>query len=128
MCVPVAGVEVSVAMATHRLGMGRRMATAMLGAVVFLFGLPSALSFGVLDGVRINGAGVFDAVDATVSNILLPLGGILIALFVGWRVEGRIALVEANLPENWVGWLWIWLLRTVAPATILVVFLRWAVG
>lgn len=120
--------EVSVAMATHRLGMGRRMATAMLGAVVFLLGLPSALSFSVLDGVRINGSGVFDTVDAAVSNILLPLGGILIALFVGWRVERRAALIAADMPENWFGGLWIWLLRTVAPATILVVFLRWAVG
>ncbi len=73
-------------------------------------------------------SGVFDTVDAAVSNILLTLGGILIALFVGWRVERRAALIAADMPENWFGGLWIWLLRTVAPATILVVFLRWAVG
>ncbi len=52
--------------------------TALLGAL-------ASLSLGVLQEWRIGGLTLFDALDFVTANILLPLGGLLICVFVGWR-------------------------------------------
>jgi NSS family neurotransmitter:Na+ symporter len=54
---------------------------------------------------------------------LLPTGGILIALFVGWGWGRTEALGESDLGMGALGRLWLWLLRLVAPAVIAVVLL-----
>ena len=115
--------EVPVAMLVQRLAMSRRRATALVGATVLALGLPSALSFGLLSDVRIGRHGILDAADAAVSNILLPLGGILIALTVGWRLSRLDAIAESELQPPWLACAWLWILRIVVPlilATILV--------
>ncbi|MFM2129312.1 MAG: hypothetical protein RL477_858 [Pseudomonadota bacterium] len=116
--------EVPVSMAIHRLGMSRWRATALFGAVIFVLGLPSAMSFGALSHVHFNGRGVLDAVDAAVSGFLLPAGGILIALFVGWRLRRAEVLQDADFKEDWLGRSWLWLLRTVVPAAVIVILAR----
>jgi SNF family Na+-dependent transporter len=65
--------------------------------------------------------------DYLTANILLPLGGFLIALFVGWRMTERSVQSELRLRLGFVYSLWYFLVRYVAPVAILVVFLR-AVG
>lgn len=115
--------EVPVACLVHRTRAGRRQAVAVIGIVAFILGIPSALSFGLLSGIRISGNGIFDLVDGLVSNFLLPAGGVLVCLFVGWRLTRTQALVAAGLQGSRLGAVWVWLIRIVAPATILVVFL-----
>lgn len=110
--------EVPVAAVLHRTRVGRRTAVALVGAVVFLIGIPSALSFGLLSDVRIAGHGVLDAVDRAVSNYLLPVGGILVCLHVGWYLKPSQAVAAAGFSEGARGRIWLWLLRIVAPATI----------
>lgn len=116
--------EVPVSMAVHRSGLKRWSATALCGLLIFVLGLPSAMSFGTLGEVRIGGQQILDAVDAGVSNFLLPFGGILLAVFVGWRMERATALHEADMPTGWPGRLWLWLLRTLVPATIALILLE----
>lgn len=120
----VALLEVPVSVIIHRTSLTRFRASAVMGGLVFVLGIPSALSFGLLSHIQFGGHGILDAIDAGVSNFLLPIGGALIALFVGWRLSRAAALAEADLTENAVGRSWLWLLRTVAPVTILAILLQ----
>ena len=111
--------EVPATLMINRLGMRRRPAVVLVGSVAFLIGIPAALSFGLLSDMTVNGLRLFDAMDYTVSNLLLPLGGILIALFVGWRWGRQPALAESDLGASRLGTLWLWTLRVVTPTIIL---------
>jgi neurotransmitter:Na+ symporter, NSS family len=115
--------EASVALAIRALGLGRWRATALLGGIIFLAGIPAAAGFGPLAGLRWAGRGILDSMDFVVSNLMLPLGGLLTALFVGWRCSGRDALSAADLRDSRFGPPWLWLVR-LAPALILVILLR----
>src|SRR5699024_12089971 len=54
----------------------------IIGLAIFAFGVPSALSFGLLSDVTLFDKTIFDLADYTVSNILMPIGSLLMALFV----------------------------------------------
>ena len=51
---------------------------------IFMFGIPSGLSFGAMSDFKLMNMTFFDHVDNIASNYLLPLGGMLTAIFVGW--------------------------------------------
>jgi len=111
--------EIPVAAMTHRHGVRRWHATAITGGCVFLAGVPSALSYGVLGHVRIGSHGILDAIDFGVSNFLFPAIGIGTALYVGWRLERAFALREADLDNSRSGIAWLWLVRILVPLVIL---------
>lgn len=115
--------EVPVASLVHRTRAGRRTAVMLTGAAAFVLGIPSALSFGVLGHIKLGGAGIFDLVDKAVSNYLLPAGGILVCLYAGWHLSSVEARSAAGLERTVLGHVWLWLVRVVAPATIILVFL-----
>jgi NSS family neurotransmitter:Na+ symporter len=118
----VSMLEVPVAFMVRRFALRRRVAVVVVGMTSLVLGIPSALSFGALGDVRINGRGIFDAIDQAVSGYMLPAGGILISLFVGWR-WGRVpALTEAGLDGTRLGIIWLWLIRIVSPglATLII--------
>lgn len=81
-------IEVPVAILHERLRISRRRATLLTLGMLALPSAGAALSQSVLADVRIGGLNLFDLFDFTSSNIVLPAGGIFIALFVGW-VWGR---------------------------------------
>ena len=120
----VALLEIPVAVLIHRLRQPRWRATAGMGACVFLFGLPSALSYGLLSHIRIGSYGILDAIDYGVSNFLLPTTGILTALYVGWRLERAFVLDEADFGESRIGAVWLWLVRILVPVIILGILLQ----
>ncbi|MCF6139187.1 sodium-dependent transporter [Pseudalkalibacillus berkeleyi] len=114
--------EVPVAYFMRKFEWTRKKATWILGTIIFLFGVPSSLSLGAWSEFTIFGKGFFDAVDYLASNILLPLGGLLTALFVGWALGKKKSLEIGGLREGGLwGMLWIWSLRLVAPILILIV-------
>jgi len=120
----VALLEVPAAVAVHRLRMRRWTAAAIIGATIFLLGVPSALSYGALSAIAISSRPLLDAVDHAVSSYFLPVGGILIAVFAGWIVGRSKVVALADFHASLLGTAWLWLLRTVVPATIAVILLR----
>ena len=120
----VALIEVPVAALIKRAGWTRLRAVLVLIPTVFVLGLPSALSYGLLSGVGPLGMPILDFVDQTVSNVFLPLSGLLIAILVGWRIRRPLALAAADLEERHFGTLWLWSLRVLAPVTILLILAR----
>ena len=123
--------EVVVAYFVDEKGWTRQRAVLIFGFLVYLFGLPSALSFNLLADKTMFGLTFFDIVDYTASNILLPVGGFFIAVFVGWVWGLDKALHEL---KNGVQKLFeerAWLISTfkiflkfISPVMIFIVFLH----
>jgi len=119
--------ELPVAWLTRRTGWSRRKAGMMAGGAIYLCGIPASLGFGPWNAVAVGGRDILGMMDYAASNVALPLGGLLIALFVGWRWGARRAMLAAGMRSRGLGRIWLWLLRVVAPAAIILIFLR-AVG
>lgn len=120
----VALLEIPVAALTHRMGLRRAPATLGMGLLVFVLGVPSALSFGVLSELRIGSLGILDAIDSGVSNYVLPVIGIGTALYVGWGLRRTTALAESDLGNGRLGRIWLWLVRVLVPLMILLILLQ----
>ncbi|CAM3246621.1 sodium-dependent transporter [Brevibacillus invocatus] len=105
----------------------RKKLSWVIGFLIFLAGIPSALSYGLLADIQLFGKSIFDAADYLVSNILLPLGALLIAIFVPFKMK-RAVLIEELQATTSIGkkmfLLWLMLLKYVAPIAIILVFLH----
>lgn len=127
--------EMPVALAQRELGWSRRQAAAAAAVVCWTLGLPSVLSFNVWAAWRplaglpgLASLTVFDALDHLASNVLLPLGGLALAVFGGWVVPPPLLVAQLGLSRSGGRVLAI-LLRYVVPlgiaaASILPVFMR----
>ena len=118
--------EVGVAYLVDQKGMGRRRATLLLSLGVWLLGLLCSLSFGPLSGVKVLGLSFFDLLDALCSNWLMPMGGLVFTLFVGWwmsRADVRDELTNGGTCNVRLFGLVYFLMRYLAPVGIVAVFL-----
>ncbi|KMK77553.1 sodium-dependent transporter [Alkalihalobacillus pseudalcaliphilus] len=101
------------------------------GMIVFFAGIPAALSFGILENVELFGMNVFDLTDYLVSNIMLPLGSLLIALFISYKMDKQLVKSQFragnSLSSNWLN-TWIFLMRYIVPLTIIIVFVGLIIG
>ena len=119
--------EVVVAYFIDQRGWKRKRAVLIVGSAIFAFGIPSGLSFGVMADVKLWGMNFFDHVDNIASNYLLPLGGMLTAVFVGWVWGTQNAHQEIEKHENdfafpWAQ-CWEFLIRYVTPVAVGIVFI-----
>lgn len=118
--------EISIAYFCEERKMGRTKATVLNTAIAMVFGSLCSLSFGPLAGMRIFGMTLFDLFDFVSSNVLLPIGGMLISIFVGWVLSRSAIDAEVGRPgrsRRWLVSLLVVCLRYVAPVCILIVFL-----
>ena len=79
-------IEVGVAYLTEERGFKRGWACVFLFVVTGALGGLCSLSFGPLADVKVFGMGFFDLFDTLASNVLLTVGGLLVVLFVGWKM------------------------------------------
>ena len=96
-----------------------------LGFLCWLLGLGTVFSFNIWADLQlVFGLNFFDLVDQISSNVLLPLGGLLIAIFITWRLprETVIGQLEIKSAPTWT--LWKVVTGVAAPASVLVVFLN----
>ena len=122
--------EPAVAWLVENHHMTRVKAVTWSGIAAWLLGIASVLSFNRWSGFAplavvpgFETKTVFDLLDFLASNILLPLGGLLIALFAGW-VMSRASSAEELALGNLGYRIWRFVLRYVAPLAILLVFLN----
>lgn len=101
--------------------------TWIIGITIFLIGIPSALSFGVLGDFKIFDKTVFDLWDFLISAIVMPIGALCMAIFTGWVKDKQSVLADAgagsNVPVTIVR-LWLNMLRYLAPIAIILVFIN----
>jgi NSS family neurotransmitter:Na+ symporter len=120
--------EVPAAILSERYGLGRKPATVITIAAIALLGVPASLSQSVMENVKLFGLNPFDLFDYLSSNILLPLGGILICLFVGWvygfkKTEQSLSN-QGALKNRGLIKAAFFLIRFVAPLAIAIVLLN----
>ena len=119
--------EVVVAYFIDQRGWQRKKAVIIVGSSIFAFGIPSGLSFGAMAELKLVGMTFFDHVDNIASNYLLPLGGMLTAIFVGWVWGTNNAHVEIEKHKNKFGFPWAqcweFLIRYITPVAVGIVFL-----
>ncbi len=104
----------------------RAQADVMVGGLVWSVGFGTVLSFNVLSGVRLLRGRIYDTIDSETSNVMLPLGGLLITIFAAW-VMCRNSSADELGGAGTIYKLWRFLARYVAPVAIAFIFLR-AVG
>ena len=121
-------IEPAVAYLAENRGWSRAGAAAAVGGVCWMLGLGTLLSFNRWSGeaFQLFGMTFFDLMDYLTANVLLPLGGLFIALFVGWACKRHLS--ESELSMHTLGFaLWWVVIRFVAPLGILIIFLH-AIG
>lgn len=117
--------ETATAPFMKRLG-GRKLGTWIMGGIIFLLTIPAALSFGIWSHVTIFGMTIFAASDYLASNIILPLGALFTAIFVGFRLPRQLLWDEFTASSRFgkkLFFVWLLLLKYVAPLAIILVFL-----
>lgn len=116
-------VEPSVAWLVEQFGRTRAHAALIIGVVIWAVGLGSVLSFNVLADFSVFGRTVFGNVDYLTSNIMLPLGGLLITVFAGW-VMCRNSSADELGGAGTAYKAWRVLARFLAPIGILIVLVN----
>ncbi|PYZ98228.1 sodium-dependent transporter [Alteribacter lacisalsi] len=114
--------EVAVAYFMRKFSWTRKKTALFIGGLIFLLGIPSSLSMGVMADVTFFGLVFMDGMEY-LSDLFLPLGGLIIALFVGWGWKKAESLEASDFGSSGIGAFWLFLLRFVAPVAILLVFL-----
>ncbi|MGB5580224.1 MAG: sodium-dependent transporter [Woeseia sp.] len=119
-------VEPGVAWCVEHLKKSRAQAAVLVGGAIWLLGLATVFSFNLLKDVTFYRGTLFDNIDHLTSNVMLPLGGVLISIFAGWVMCRNSTSEELGGAGN-IYKAWRFLARYVAPIAILFVFLK-AIG
>jgi NSS family neurotransmitter:Na+ symporter len=118
--------EIIVAAFTANGKHSRKKVSWIAGLIVFIAGIPAALSSSLLADFKWFDRTVFDLTDYLVSNIMLPLGNLFIAFFIMYRMSQSIVKQEffqANTLTQAPFTAWKFLMRWVIPILIILVFL-----
>ncbi|MCF7979744.1 MAG: sodium-dependent transporter [Chromatiaceae bacterium] len=120
--------EPMVAYLVENKGFSRVRAALLAGVAVWLLGITCLLSLNAWAGFTVFGKGILDLFDYLTANVLLPLGGIFIAIFAGWVLDETVSRDELSATNGAVLYrIWRGLIRWLAPVCVVLVFLN-AVG
>jgi NSS family neurotransmitter:Na+ symporter len=128
----IGALEPMIAWWEERFRMERWKAAGLVCVSVFVLGLGTVFSFNLwaewrpLSFVpRFADFGYFEILDYLTANLMMPIGGLLLALFVGWRLQPLVIQRELEFRSPWLFRAWLWLLRWVAPLSIALII--WSV-
>ncbi|MDZ4729027.1 MAG: sodium-dependent transporter, partial [Xanthomonadales bacterium] len=126
----IGALEPVVAWVEEHRGINRAGAAIITCGSAFVLGMGTVFSFnlwadwhplGFIE--RFSETGFFDLLDYLTANIMMPLGGMLLALFVGWRVSPQAVAEHVNIQNPLFFKIWFWLLRWVVPISIAGIFI-----
>jgi NSS family neurotransmitter:Na+ symporter len=86
--------EMSAAYFHKNLNMSRPMAAVLVSVVCVVLGTFCSLSFGAWKDVTLFGMGFFDLFDYIVAKLIMPIGGMLMCVFLGWVVDEKVLRAE----------------------------------
>lgn len=116
--------EPIVAWLVENKGISRVKASTTAGIAIWLFGIGSVLSFNLWSDRKLLGKTFFDMTDYVTSNVMLPLGGLLIAVFSVWMMSAESSRSELGLRDGIAYRTWRFLVRYIAPVAIVLVFIQ----
>lgn len=103
---------------------GRFKITWVTTALLFLVGLSTVFSFNVWSDFKpIANKTIFELIDYFGSNLLMPIGGIFMAVLAGWMLSTRTTREILNLKSSILFHIWIILIRYIAPTAVALIML-----
>jgi len=122
--------EPAVAWVEEHRGVKRSTAAILTCSSVFVIGMGTVFSFNAWSDWyplgftgRFAETNFFNLLDYITANLMMPLSGLLLALFVGWRISPQAVADELDIQNPWFFKTWYWLLRWVVPISITVIFI-----
>ena len=122
--------EPAVAWVEEHRGIKRSTAAILICSSAFVIGLGTVFSFNIWSEWhplgftgRFADTGFFDLLDYITANLMMPASGLLLALFVGWRISPQAVADELDIQNPWFFKTWYWLLRWVVPISITIIFI-----
>ena len=116
--------EPIVAWFVEKFKMSRTLAAVIIGFSAWLLGLATVFSFNIWSDVKMFDKTVFDLLDFLTTNIMLPMGGLFIAIFVGWKMSETKMMNEVGIDYPILFKLWRFTLRFLAPIAIIAVLVN----
>jgi NSS family neurotransmitter:Na+ symporter len=105
--------------------LSRKRSAEIISFFIWVLGIGSALSFNIWSDVDIiSGKNFLDSMDFIANQILLPLGGMLIAIFVGWFMKESLIKDEIGNTNNAIYLMWRFFVKFVAPLCVGYIFYR----
>jgi len=122
-------IEPMVAWLVENRGVNRVTASVTSGVLTWVLGIGTIFSFNVLSGVTLFDKTFFDLLDFLTANIMLPLGGLFIAVFATWVMKRQASRDEiVPVGKSDAGYrIWFLLTRFITPVAVIIVFLN-AIG
>ena len=110
--------EPSVAYFSEEKIISRKKAAFLLGSISWFLGIGSALSFNYLqEFYLLPNMNILDSIVFIGNNLLLPLGGLFVALFLGWFADKKLITEQLELSPPAQG-MWLFFIRFVAPLAV----------
>ena len=104
--------------------LSRKRSAEIISFFIWVLGIGSALSFNTWSDVDIIlGKNFLDSMDFIANQILLPLGGMLIAIFVGWFMKKELITNEVGYVNPIIYKLWRFFIKFIAPASVALIFI-----
>ena len=104
--------------------LSRRNSALAISLFAWILGIGTALSFNVLSDFNLTpGRNFLDSMDFIANQILLPLGGMLIAIFVGWFMKKELITNEVGYVNPIIYKLWRFFIKFIAPASVALIFI-----
>jgi len=118
--------EPIVAWLVENRGMSRVTASSWAGLAAWLMGVAALLSLNIWSDFKVFGLEIFSLLEYITTNIMLPLGGLLIALFVGWSMRKKSVMheLDVNNDQHKLFNVWRFATRYIAPLGVLIIFLK----
>ena len=105
--------------------LSRKRSAEIISFFVWILGIGSALSFNIWSDFNLIGDKNFlDSMDFIANQILLPLGGMLIAIFVGWFMKESLIKDELGSINKFLYLLWRFFVKFIAPVCVGYIFYR----
>ncbi|MDB9996811.1 sodium-dependent transporter [Gammaproteobacteria bacterium] len=103
--------------------LSRKNAAILISLVAWFLGIGTALSFNIWSDFNLTpGRNFLDSMDFIANQILLPLGGMFIAIFVGWFMDKNLIKEELGNVNPVLFGLWKFFVRFIAPLAVAVIF------
>ncbi len=116
-------IEPAISFFIEKYSFSRSEATIRLGVLTWVIGLGTLLSFNLLSDIKIFGMTFFVLLDEFTSKVMLPLGGLLMAIFVGFIVKKNIVSDELKM-SNRIFSFWRFTIRFIAPVAVTLIFIN----
>ncbi len=116
-------IEPAITFVVEKFSISRVYATNILGVLTWTLGILTVLSFNELSSFKIFGMTIFDNIDYLTSKIMLPLGGLLMALFAGFIMKRAIVISELN-SNIILANIWFVLLKIFSPILLIIIFIN----